>query len=387
LKNNSKFIEKKRFKSAIINIVFSFVIFLVFVVVIELVLRTTHLFGARLSWTESDPILGYRFVPNSKYWCYKECDRLITGEINNYGWRDKDWSLEKPQNTYRVAVLGDSFVEAFQVESEHTFLSLTERELNKNHRLKFEFMNFGRSGYTQTEELLVLSNYVVQFSPDMLVLFFQPSNDIRDVGKETATNLTRPFYHISGNEELIPDTSFAKMRKFKIIVIIDKLKTHSVLISLICQRYNHYQQDRVIAKLPKGVIDSYLSLCTANQDTRYLRNYQLNKMLIKAMAEYCKNKGIKFILVTINTNAYIPKVEEQYKALDPTFDANFFEDDLKKYAISINIEYIGLQTIFRQAYEKDGIPLHWEHWNYQGNKLVTNALVNKLKTVVLFEEW
>lgn len=109
----------------------------------------------------------------------KENDHPITGKINSYGWRDKELSLKKPQNTYRIAVLGDSLVEAFQVESDRTFLALTEQQLNEEHKLKVELMNFGHGGYTQSEELLVLENQVEQFSPDMVIVFFSPQTILK----------------------------------------------------------------------------------------------------------------------------------------------------------------------------------------------------------------
>lgn len=159
-------------------------------------MRATHLFNARISWSERDSILVWRFTPGRRYWFKKENDHPVTGRINSYGWKDKEWSLQKPAKTYRIAVLGDSCVEAFQVESDQTFLSLTEQQLNKNQDIKVELMNFGRSGFTQSEELLVLKNCVSQFYTDMVVLFFSP-NDIEDVSRETAGDLIRPFYHIS----------------------------------------------------------------------------------------------------------------------------------------------------------------------------------------------
>ena len=388
MKNNFKFLGKFRFRSIIINILVSLSIFLVFTVVIEIVLRATHLFGAHLSWTENDSILGYRFIPNSKYWVYNENDHPITGRFNSYGWRDKEWSLEKPENVYRIAVLGDSMVEAMQVESDRTFLALTEQQLSGNHKLSVELLNFGRSGYTQTEELLVLKNEVELFSPEMVIVFFLPLNDIKDVSKETALELLRPFYIVSEKEELIIDTSFVNLRKYKNRT---GFKKHSALLSLINDRYNSYRQQLTINKRTKCIetmeiskwgMDKYLSLCTSNPDTTYLKNYQLNKMLIKAMAKYCKEKGIRFMLVTIDTDAYIPKIEEKYKYIDPTFDANFFEDDLKNYATSLSIEYLGLQRIFRQAYENTSVSLHWGHWNYEGHKVVASALSGKLKSII-----
>ena len=253
-------------------------------------------------------------------------------------------------------------------------------------------MNFGRSGFTQTEELLVLKNHVEQLSPDMVIVFFYPLNDIEEVSRETAFDLLRPFYIIAGKGELVLDTSFSKMPEFKTKCFVSKLKQHSALISIIGERYRDVaarKESKVLGVeiLPSG-IDKYLSLCTANPDTKYYKNYQLNKILIKTMAEHCKQKGIPFMLVTIDNDAYRPEEENRYKSIDPTFDANYFEDDLGNYAVSLNIEYLGLQRAFRKAYENTGIPLHWGHWNYQGHEVVANALADKLKSVIVSStEW
>jgi len=383
--------KKYKIKEIIKNILVSFIIFLLFLAIVEVILRTTHLFNARISWSEPDPILGWRFTPGCKYWFNEENNHPITGIINSFGWRDKEWSIQKPANTYRIAVLGDSFVEAFQVETERTFLALTENQLNKNQDFKVELMNFGRSGYTQTEELLVLKNCVAQFSLDMVVLFFLPSNDIQDVHRETAIHMIRPFYNISESGDLVLDTSFVESREFKIKCSINWFKQNSALISFLCERYNLYKQKkRVRAKSMKNVkgektqkkLNGYLSLCTNNPGVKYLKNYKLNKILIEAMSEFCKKKGILFILVTINNKTYIPQIEEKYRLIDSTFNANFFEDDLRNFAKSINIEYLVLQKIFKQSFSQSGKYLHWGHWNYKGHKLVANILSDKLELLL-----
>ncbi len=62
------------------------------------------------------------------------------------------------------------------------------------------------------------------------------------------------------------------------------------------------------------------------------------------------------------------------------------------YAKLLNIEYLGLQRIFRQYYNTSGTFLHWKvgeeygHWNYQGHKLVANTLSNKLKSIVYLKK-
>ncbi|MHA1381646.1 MAG: hypothetical protein ACTSRG_25030 [Candidatus Helarchaeota archaeon] len=88
------------------------------------------------------------------------------------------------------------------------------------------------------------------------------------------------------------------------------------------------------------------------------------------------------MLANIANKANIPKFEKEYKLINTSFNANFFKDDLKSLAKSIDIEYIGLKRIFRREYEKGGIPFHWDHWNYEGHKLVANTLTNRLKKIL-----
>lgn len=391
MKDSSNELKTSRIKKTALPIAFSIIIFSVFLLSLEVILRTTHLFGARLSWVIPDPLLGYRYMPGREFWFFKENDHPITGRINNYGFRDDDWELNKPSGTYRIAVLGDSIVEALQVEADRTFLSLTEHNLNQNHELKVDLMNFGRSGFTQTEELLVLKNDVMQFAPDMVILFFLPSNDIRDVNKKTSADINRPFYNVSESGELQLDTSFADSSSYKISSFLSRLKLHSALINLIRERYNVYKQQEnpnaLNIPLTKNAIKSsnengnFLSLCTNKPDTSASENYNLNKLLIKVMSDYSKEHGIRFMLVTTNIHSYAYPIQR--------YNPNFFEDDLGEYSNSLNIEYMGLQRVFREYYITTGNYLDWlegyGHWNYLGHKVVADNLTNKLEEIIYSE--
>lgn len=391
MKENSGLVQDTRDKGRLKNLFFLLVAFFIFLGVLEGVFRMAHLFNARISCSEPDPVLGWRFTPGRSYWFYKENDHPITGKINRFGWRDREWSLKPSADTYRIAVLGDSYVESFQVETNRNFLALTEKEFNKDQNIRLELMNFGRSGFTQTEELLVLRKYITQFSPHMVILFFLPENDLTEISRETTFELIRPFYQLSPNGELMLDTSFVDTREFKIKRFINFFTHHSALITLIGERYNLFQAQNLIRKKEKQHVqerghaeslERYLSLCTGNADKTYLKNYQLSKRLIRAMSEYCSSRSIRFMLVTINTPAYISEVEAKYRDMDASFNMNFFEDDLRKFADSINIEYLGLQRIFRDSYETNGIVLHWGHWNYQGHQVVGKVLADKLRSII-----
>jgi hypothetical protein len=348
----------------------------------EAVLRFTHAFGARLSWSEPDPIIGFRHTPGLQYWNFAENDHPITGRINSFGWRDRERSLEKPAGTYRVAFLGDSFVIAIQVETDSTFVALAEDELTARLGTPVEVMNFGRSGATQTEELLVLRSDVAAFSPDLVAVLFNPENDIGDVARNT-TGPLRPFYELTPDGELRLDTTFSGSRAYRVRAAINGLKQRSALASLLTERYNLFVRARRMRgrAVPQGALPRHLTLCTSRPDPAYSKNYRLNKVLIAEMASYCRQRGARFLLVCGDT-VYEPREIERLAAADPTFDPGFFEADLAELADSLGVDYLGLQTPFMEHANAGGGSLHWGHYNYAGHRVVARALSDKLGGII-----
>lgn len=360
------------------------------IVLLEGVLRTTHMFNARLAFTEPDRKIGYRFTPGSTYWFQGENDHSITGRINHLGWRDRERSLHKPAGTYRIAVIGDSFVEAFQVEQDSTFLSIAERNLNapaSGSTRRVEVMNFGRSGMSQTEELLVLERDVLPCRPDMVLLLFTPQNDIADANPATAVDTSRPFFHITARDSLRLDTSFTSNRDFRMRELVNPLKRRSALISLIAERYNIWRQMRSLGSVRQGgtaangsalVLSKEIRMCTASPDPVFAENYALCKMLIARMAGECEERGIAFSLAAVPL-MYQPDVAQRLQALDGSFDMEFFDRDLAVLAESTGATYIPLTAAFRSRTVAIGRLLHWSHWNYDGHRLVGEILTRAFK--------
>jgi hypothetical protein len=164
----------------------------------------------------ADTTLGWALRPRANAW---EVDEGIAWtKINSHGYRDRERTMLKPLDTYRLAVLGDSYTEARQVSMETTFTSLAEQALNGRACFpgrRIEVLNFGVPGYGTGQQLLQLRERVWQFDPDMIVLQFYAGNDIYNNYRRLNTSgpdLAPYFLMRNGTLEL--DESFRRGRAF-----------------------------------------------------------------------------------------------------------------------------------------------------------------------------
>ena len=113
--------------------------------------------------------LSYELKPN--------LDRPLTEEgpmkTNSYGLSDREYSLEKPAHTRRIAVLGDSVTRGWGLPPEARYESLLEARLNAEFSAtgpRFEVLNFAASGYRITQLFDLALDKATPFHPDVYLL-------------------------------------------------------------------------------------------------------------------------------------------------------------------------------------------------------------------------
>jgi hypothetical protein len=195
----------------------------------------------------------------------------------------------------------------------------------------------------------------------------------------------RPFFTLSEEGQLTLDTSFVESNEFKIKSWVNSFKQNSAFLSLLAERYHVLKamqtqpNSRGDQSEAQKTLPDYMSLCTANPNPIYVDSYRLNKYLINEIATYCKSLKIRFMLVCISLIG--PEKEAEYKSIDPSFNANCFDQDLGDFADSIGADYLGLQKPFRASYEKTGTAL-LGHWNSAGHRWVSEELSFMLKNSI-----
>lgn len=194
----------KLLKNIGVFILFSFALLLF----LELFLRFTG--TANRSFTDFEPNLGRGYKANSSFINFNE--GFSMGHVNEFGYLGPAYPKEKKSGTFRISLLGDSFVEGFQLFDRDHFRSLCENKLNQsNINLKFEVLNFGRSGFDIANMYALLKGEVNQYNSDLYICFL--SND--DIVPANVDPLRpRVFY----NDSLVIETEFDKsaIKNFKL---------------------------------------------------------------------------------------------------------------------------------------------------------------------------
>jgi lysophospholipase L1-like esterase len=90
-------------------------------------------------------------------------------QTNSYGFFDREFSLEKPPGTRRIALLGDSVTRGWGVNANQRYGNLLEDKLNAEGK-NFQVLNFATPGYMLTQTFDVVQEKAVVFHPDVYLL-------------------------------------------------------------------------------------------------------------------------------------------------------------------------------------------------------------------------
>jgi hypothetical protein len=107
--------------------------------------------------------------PNATYWHISPHYR-IQMKTNSKGIRaDREIPYEKPAGVKRILLLGDSFGMGYEVDLKDTFLHQMEVNLNQM-GIPCETINLSVSGFGNAEEMILLQEEGLKYSPDLVVL-------------------------------------------------------------------------------------------------------------------------------------------------------------------------------------------------------------------------
>ena len=112
-------------------------------------------------------------------------------EMNEYGFRDNSWSVEKVKNKKRILFIGDSFVEGVMAQQQETITAHLDELDTLN---SFEFMNAGMLGMGLSSYLQLLADMIPVYKPDVVFLCIY-ANDLGQTAPVMPTHHFTPEYY------------------------------------------------------------------------------------------------------------------------------------------------------------------------------------------------
>jgi lysophospholipase L1-like esterase len=127
-----------------------------------------------------------------------DADNCIAHTVNSSNFREEKPFIAKPDNVFRVTVIGDSFTEGEGVTAPQSFVSLIPSKLPSYRGKRVESYNLGLGGAGTLDEQQVYRNTAKTLSPDLVILQWN-TNDFPSsaVSKEHSRLITGDYGSIA----------------------------------------------------------------------------------------------------------------------------------------------------------------------------------------------
>jgi hypothetical protein len=126
-----------------------------------------------------------------------------TLRTNQWGMHDKEYTLEPPAGSYRIALLGASYAMGTGVEREQTFEALVEDRLNRENTggewKRYEILNFSVWAYRPIQQISVLEKKVLPFKPNAIFYVEHPGDTRRlivNIAEAISQDIPMPYPYV-----------------------------------------------------------------------------------------------------------------------------------------------------------------------------------------------
>jgi lysophospholipase L1-like esterase len=347
-----------------------------------------------------DPVRGWELRPGAAGRWRQEGDAPV--RINRDGLRDEEHPTAKPPRELRIALLGDSMVEALQVPRDRTFWELVERRLEGCEGLRgrrVEVLNFGVSGYGTAQELLTLRHEVWKYRPDLVLLGFYAGNDVRNNYEPLDQDPLRPYFTLAGEPpRLVLDASFRESRGYR----LRRSAPGRLLYGLL-----DASRALQLGKQAKSALDGLVGAWKARKSTRgeaalqelgldnavyappagaeWREAWRTTEALIRQMRREARAHGARFAVVTLTTPIQVDPDAAKRRAFAARLGVRDLfapERRLAAFARREGFPLLPLAPDLQRHAARTGAYLHGfpntppgeGHWNFEGHRVAGNRI-------------
>ncbi len=341
--------------------------------------------------------LGHFHVPGFNGWI-KAPEFTTQVTISQLGLRDRRQSYEKPPGTFRVLLLGDSFVEAVQVAQWEGIAERLEKLLNDDPARPVEVINAGVAAYGTGQELLLLEQIGAQFQPDLVVLLFFVGNDITnnnyrlELWDSDLKLALKPYFDLQSDGSLrlipgpppLPRDGFANM-----------MRRNSVLFNVfetgVANKLNQsYPREQLEAK--GGLRTPLSGLYDTEIQGEWQRAWTISELLLARIRDRSAQMGAPLVIVgapewrTLEPEAWADELRRSNPRSNRLASGRLTIDApttrLGEVALRLGVPYVDLLPPFQAAYPTSK-PLYYDfdkHWTPNGHAVAAQVVAHELRS-------
>jgi len=383
-------------------------VFLAIPLFCEATLRLAH-YSAPPKLYTPDLGRGWKLRAGVAGWNSGETRQYV--RINSHGFRDVERDYQKPPNTVRIAVLGNSWTEALQVPHQKTFCTVLEQKLAASGCFsgkRIEVLNFGVAGYSTAQELLTLQQEVWKYNPDVILVALYPARDIANNVRElnNAVNPEQSPYFVYRGDKLVLDDSYRTLavmqpRQIALEQVRDTLNEHVRVLQAIDALQQAGRIQLAMAAMKEkaekaGVDNLEFSIYAPPSDAAMEQGWRVTEGLLRLLRDEVKSHRAEFRLVLLPTRPQVlPDPQKQQALLQKLQlkDFSYAEERLRKFCEREDISVIELAPALAAYATENHVYLNGfnpsnigtGHWNETGHRVAGEAIAAALCSKAITE--
>lgn len=283
---------------------------------------------------------------------------------NAQGWHAPiDYRMERTNDTLRIAVIGDSFVEAMQVHEKDSFPYVLQAILEETHSV--EVYSFGVSGASLSHYLHMMRYAAETYQPDIYIINLVEN----DFDESFAETISRPYFlQLEWPLREIPPTSFSVSQ-------VRRTLNYSALVRYVTINLGYNSPQDIRNRLNEALQGE-----TAEAESLPTEAIWLPALLEYTFSQFQAVAGENHLLITMDGPRY--GLHDLTWEQVQTLPAYHYHPAVAQTTTDLNIPFLDLSRVFFEDFQATGQTIGFQgdgHWTERGHELAAEAIAEELR--------
>lgn len=336
-------------------------------------------------------MLGWHHIPGSRT-SFRSQEFDVELQFSSRGLRGVEKPYTLSPDTFRILILGDSFVEGHGVDLEDSLPVILEQNLDGTiPGIKFDVVAHGVSGFSTDQELLWLESEGLKYRPDLIFLMIYYDDVMPNIATKS-WGIPKPLFDLKGKQLALynvpvprtPQTdkrsTVARIRNrmyavSNLFLLLNRALLSSplkgfavrtgIVVPPIQKETDPWYEQRVFRLGDRGEVE---------------KAWRLMSALLNRMDDRAEKSGAELVLFHIpireRIHASTHRIEREYMLSMEEWESRVYENRIQRVGRQLGIHLINPEEDFLSRAQM-GRKLYFDrdlHWNEEGHRAAAQAV-------------